>query len=91
MGFEDFRRHSVVLRYGAMNSGKSTGLLQAAFNYEERGQRVLLTKPGVDTKGDSDLGNDEFIDGSWSLLRDAGSHPGFYLDFCAELTAYFLG
>jgi thymidine kinase len=36
-----------------MNSGKSTALLQAAFNYEERGQRVLLTKPSVDTKGES--------------------------------------
>lgn len=35
-----------------MNSGKSTALLQAAFNYEERGQHVLLSKPAVDTKGD---------------------------------------
>lgn len=35
-----------------MNSGKSTALLQAAFNYEERGQRVLLSKPAIDTKGD---------------------------------------
>ncbi len=43
----------LYFRYGAMNSGKSTGLLQAAFNYEERGQRVLLAKPGVDTKGDT--------------------------------------
>jgi len=34
-----------------MNSGKSTGLLQVAYNYEERGQRVLLAKPGIDTKG----------------------------------------
>ncbi len=39
-------------RYGAMNSGKSTALLQAAYNYEERGQRVLLAKPFVDTKGE---------------------------------------
>ena len=38
-----------------MNSGKSTALLQAAFNYEERGQNVLLTKPQVDTKGNSDI------------------------------------
>lgn len=38
-----------------MNSGKSTGLLQAAFNYEERGQRVLLAKPGVDTKGETSI------------------------------------
>src|SRR5690554_5517680 len=36
-----------------MNSGKSTALLQAAFNYEERGQNVLLAKPQVDTKGES--------------------------------------
>lgn len=43
----------LYFRYGAMNSGKSTGLLQAAFNYEERGQRILLAKPGVDTKGES--------------------------------------
>lgn len=41
----------LYFRYGAMNSGKSTSLLQAAFNYEERGQRILLAKPGVDTKG----------------------------------------
>ncbi|MCS4276280.1 thymidine kinase [Mycetocola sp. BIGb0189] len=42
----------LYFRYGAMNSGKSTALLQAAFNYEERGHRVLLAKPGIDTKAD---------------------------------------
>ena len=36
-----------------MNSGKSTALLQAAFNYEERSQQVLLAKPEIDTKGES--------------------------------------
>lgn len=43
----------LYFRYGAMNSGKSTALLQAAYNYEERGQRVLVAKPMIDTKGDS--------------------------------------
>jgi len=43
----------LYFRYGAMNSGKSTALLQAAYNYEERGQNVLLAKPQIDTKGDS--------------------------------------
>ncbi len=38
-----------------MNSGKSTALLQAAFNYEERGQQVLLAKPAIDTKGDNEI------------------------------------
>lgn len=40
----------LYFRYGAMNSGKSTALLQAAYNYEERGQHVLLAKPVIDTK-----------------------------------------
>ncbi|PRY64643.1 thymidine kinase [Glaciihabitans tibetensis] len=43
----------LYFRYGAMNSGKSTALLQAAYNYEERHQQVLLAKPEVDTKGES--------------------------------------
>ena len=43
----------LYFRHGAMNSGKSTALLQVAFNYEERGQKVLLVKPAVDTKGDN--------------------------------------
>ena len=45
----------LYFRYGAMNSGKSTALLQAAFNDEERGHRVLLAKPAVDTKGDRNI------------------------------------
>lgn len=38
-----------------MNSGKSTALLQAAFNYEERSQHVLLAKPSIDSKGDRSI------------------------------------
>ncbi|MFE6997440.1 thymidine kinase [Microbacterium sp. NPDC057659] len=45
----------LYFRYGAMNSGKSTALLQAAYNYEERGQHVLLAKPAIDTKGASQI------------------------------------
>ncbi len=43
----------LYFRYGAMNSGKSTSLLQAAFNYEERGHAILIAKPAVDAKGDN--------------------------------------
>jgi thymidine kinase len=32
----------LYFRYAAMNAGKSTALLQVAYNYEERGMRVLL-------------------------------------------------
>jgi thymidine kinase len=45
----------LYFRHGAMNSGKSTALLQVAYNYEERGQRVLIAKPAIDTKGDSQV------------------------------------
>lgn len=42
-------------RYGAMNAGKSTILLQTAYNYEEKGKKVVLLKPSVDTKGDEKI------------------------------------
>jgi thymidine kinase len=66
----------LYFRYGAMNSGKSTALLQAAYNYEERGHRVLIAKPATDTRGDqqivSRLGvtrDVDFLIGSGQSLR----------------------
>lgn len=41
----------LYFRYGAMNSGKSTSLMQVAYNYEERGMKIILMKPETDTKG----------------------------------------
>lgn len=56
----------LYFRHGAMNSGKSTALLQAAHNYEERSQHVLLAKPAIDVKGEkaitSRLGVDRDVD-----------------------------
>ena len=45
----------LFFRYGAMNSGKSTAMLQVAHNYEERDQRVVLIKSAVDTKGNDQI------------------------------------
>ena len=45
----------LYFKYGAMNSGKSTLLLQSAHNYEERGMRTIILKPMVDTKGDDKI------------------------------------
>lgn len=56
----------LYFRYSAMNSGKTTALMQVAHNYEERGMKVLLMKPSTDTKGDdkvvSRLGIDRKVD-----------------------------
>lgn len=45
----------LYFRYGAMNSGKSTHLMQVAHNYEERGMKVVLIKPATDKKGGEKL------------------------------------
>lgn len=51
--------------------------------YFDRGR--LLTTFQVDTKGDADLSNDEFIEDSWALLAENGDHPYFFFDgdWCA--------
>ena len=39
---------SLYFYYSAMNAGKSTTLLQSAYNYQERGMRCLLFAPRID-------------------------------------------
>ena len=41
--------------YGAMNSGKSSLLLQVAYNYNQMGLDVLLIKPEVDKKANDKI------------------------------------
>lgn len=74
----------LYFRYGAMNCGKTTNLLQVAHNYEERGMRVLLLKPSVDTKANTKVSSrigierevdhlvlpDENLKGYLSLIKD---------------------
>ena len=43
----------LYFRYGSMNSGKSTILMQVAHNFEDRGMEVAVLKPGIDTKAES--------------------------------------
>lgn len=45
----------LYFRYGAMDCGKTSHLLQAAHNYEERGQKVCVIKPATDTKNGAKL------------------------------------
>ncbi len=44
----------LYFRYSAMNAGKTTQLLQVKYNYEERGQNVLLMKPSIDNRDSTD-------------------------------------
>lgn len=40
----------VYFYYSAMNAGKSTVLIQASYNYQERGMRTLVFVPAIDTR-----------------------------------------
>ncbi len=45
----------LYFRYGAMNTGKSTILLQTAYNYQEKNLKCILIKPKIDTKGEDTI------------------------------------
>ena len=60
----------LYFRYGAMNSGKSTNHMQVAYNYEERGMRVLLIKPSTDKKGGDKLVSRLGVERKVDLLID---------------------
>jgi len=74
----------LYFRYSAMNSGKTTSLIQTAFNYEERGMRVAIVKPAVDTKGEdaivSRLGASRTVDVMLPADQSAGKALTAYTD-----------
>jgi thymidine kinase len=45
----------LYFRFGAMNCGKTTALLQMAHNYEEKGMKVIVIKSSIDKKGDRNI------------------------------------
>lgn len=45
----------LYFRYGAMNCGKTTALLQVAHNYEEKGLKVIVIKSSIDKKGNKNI------------------------------------
>ena len=72
--------------YSAMNAGKSTTLLQAAYNYEERGMRVLLFTPIIDDR--AGVGK---ISSRIGLEREAFAFPNDLKSNCAvALVAHLL-
>ena len=45
----------LYFKYGAMGSSKTAQVLITKFNYEERGMRVWLIKPAIDTRDGEDI------------------------------------
>ena len=42
----------IVFKMGSMSSGKTTALLQLAYNYEQAGKSIIVIKPTIDKKGE---------------------------------------
>ena len=45
----------LYFKYGAMGSSKTANALITKFNYEERGMKVWLIKPAIDTRDGADV------------------------------------
>lgn len=45
----------LYFRFGAMNCGKSSALMQVAYNYNENDKEVVVIKSSIDTKGEDSL------------------------------------
>ena len=58
------------LKFGAMNCGKTTALLQVAHNYEEKGLKVVVVKSSIDKKGDKNIVSRLGIEREVDLLID---------------------
>ena len=61
----------MYFRFGAMNCGKTTALLQVAHNYEEKGMKILLIKPKIDKKGENKIVSRLGIDRKVDILVDS--------------------
>lgn len=60
----------LYFRYGAMNSWKTTAIIQVAHNYEERGMHVVLIKPQLDTKWSDKIVSRLWVERKVDILLD---------------------
>ena len=61
----------LYFRYGAMNCGKTSALLQVAHNYEEKGMKVILVKPQLDTKAEDKVSSRIGLERKVDILLDS--------------------
>lgn len=67
-------------RYGAMNSGKSSALMQIAHNYNENDKKVIIIKSSIDTKGNDYLESRMGLKRKVDLLIDKDEYLEPYYD-----------
>lgn len=60
----------LYFRYGVMGAGKSTMIIQVAYNYKRNNLKTLVIKPKIDTKGDKKIVSRIGIDLNVDLLLE---------------------
>lgn len=73
---------ATVYHFEAFYAGQPFRIHDSDGNLVIRDRGHLRVSFSVDTLGDADLDNDVFVDGSFEVVADNGSHPGFFTDFC---------
>ncbi len=71
----------LYFRYGAMNCGKSSALMQVAHNYEENNKQVIVVKSSIDTKADDKLSSRIGIERKVDVLIDKDASFKKYYDY----------
>ena len=71
----------MYFRFGAMNCGKTTALLQVAHNYEEKGMNVMVIKSSIDKKGDRNIVSRLGIEREVDLLVQPDEKVSTNIDF----------
>lgn len=78
-----FQIAKLYFRHGVMNSGKTTQILQIAYDYESNNKNILIAKPKTDTKGDklitSRLGASRPVD---LLIESTGLFKAIESKYC---------
>lgn len=45
----------LYFKYGTMESGKSTKIIQEAYNYDRNNKSIIVAKPIIDSKGNDKI------------------------------------
>lgn len=88
----------LYFKYGAMGSSKTANALITKFNYEERGMKVWLIKPAIDTRDGADVvksriglaANAETVTPDKNLFQEYEKHADCHViiaDECQFFTA----
>ena len=80
----------LYFRYGTMNCGKSSALMQVAHNYNENDMKVVVIKSSIDTKADDHLESRIGLKRKVDILLDKDKSLEEYYDDWEKDTACIL-